>query len=1105
MLEPQKKYNPYAKTAGFALAAIPAVGLSIALCPSTASADSITVSPSTVASTASVPSASPTQASEPNHDSVSELYASLGGESSELGKALGDETAVQDGSFQIFEHGRIYFTQGTGAHVVSGNVLESYLDNFGSAGKLGFPIEDAVETEGHATQQFEHGVIEWVESDEVQVTVKVAEPEVDEAGDDSADADETAAPAAESSASATTSASPSASADTSSSASATPTASTTSASTSAEPSTTATSSNAVQAADTTAASSAKASTTGASTTSAATPSVTASTAAAPVSTPAVAATPSGSSARTQSASALNLNQQLAQAINALYTQLGGASGLLGSPVGDLSTLAGGAYQQFEHGRIYSSTTGGTQLVFGAILNNYVSLGASQGSLGLPISGEIASGDGVYQQFQNGRIYWSDARGAQVVTGNIATEYANAGGSEGILGNAVGGTTDVSGGSYQQFDGGRIYSNGSSAYTVHGAISNVYLANGGQDGLLGLPTSDEIGTQSGVIQHFQHGVITWSEASGALIVWGGLGDVYIEAGAETSVLGLPTASGITVANGWYQEFQNGRIYWSNAGIGSRTIGAIHNTYVSQGGSSGYLGMPTGNETGTKDGVYQQFEHGRIYWSEALGTHTVIGAILNEYKTSGAAGGILGQPTSNEIPSGSGIYQEFQNGRIYWSESTDAVTVFGAILATYVERGGAASGFGLPTSNEIPSGSGVVQTFQNSNIYWSDSTGTQISSPGITNAYQQLGGTSGLYGEATSGLESDGSGAYQSFQGGRIYWSTATGGHGLHGAILNEFLTQGGAAGYLGMPLSDEMPVSGGVYQIFQGGQIYWGESTGAHAVHGAMLEEYMRAGGADGALMLPNGNETPTGSGVFQTFQNAIMYWQDGRFAYNVQGAILATYLDRGAMGGALGVPTSNETANGEGGVTQTFQNGSISWAEGRGTTVTVNSSTANRPAAGDEWGYISWVAGFAQEEDRRYGVPASVAIAQSIIESGWGQSSLTLVDNNYFGIKCPAYGSPYVSGCTDYSTTEYYDGQYVTIQAGFRRYNSPTDSFLDHGFFLSLGDPNNTANRYYPAFHTGSSQGFIRAVAAAGYATDPTYANKIISVMDRYNLYQYDV
>ena len=240
----------------------------------------------------------------------------------------------------------------------------------------------------------------------------------------------------------------------------------------------------------------------------------------------------------------------------------------------------------------------------------------------------------------------------------------------------------------------------------------------------------------------------------------------------------------------------------------------------------------------------------------------------------------------------------------------------------------------------------------------------------------------------------------------------------------------------------------------------------------------------------------------QTFQEGRIYWASGLGAYAVHGAIGATYVDSNGADGPLGLPTGAEVATSSGSM-QSFQNGSISWTPSGG--AVISGSSANRPAAGDEWGYISWVAGFAQEEDRRYGVPASVAIAQSIIESGWGQSSLTLVDNNYFGIKCPAYGSPYVSGCTDYSTTEYYDGQYVTIQAGFRRYNSPLDSFLDHGFFLSLGDPNNTANRYYPAFHTGSSQDFIRAVAAAGYATDPTYANKIISVMDRYNLYQYDV
>ncbi|MCT2987804.1 hypothetical protein EFN19_00475 [Propionibacterium freudenreichii] len=190
---------------------------------------------------------------------------------------------------------------------------------------------------------------------------------------------------------------------------------------------------------------------------------------------------------------------------------------------------------------------------------------------------------------------------------------------------------------------------------------------------------------------------------------------------------------------------------------------------------------------------------------------------------------------------------------------------------------------------------------------------------------------------------------------------------------------------------------------------------------------------------------------------------------------------------------------------QTFQNGTIAWKNSGGTVVNVVNTGGSKPAAGDEAGYIRWVAGFAQEEQRRYRVPAAVSIAQSIIESGWGQSGLTLVDHNYFGIKCPAYGSPYVSGCTSYSTSEYENGGYVTIQAGFRSYNSVGDSFLDHGYFLSLGDPTNSANRYYPAFLTNNDQDFVRAIANAGYATDPTYANKIISIMDRYNLYQYDV
>ncbi|WP_196367640.1 glucosaminidase domain-containing protein, partial [Propionibacterium freudenreichii] len=246
------------------------------------------------------------------------------------------------------------------------------------------------------------------------------------------------------------------------------------------------------------------------------------------------------------------------------------------------------------------------------------------------------------------------------------------------------------------------------------------------------------------------------------------------------------------------------------------------------------------------------------------------------------------------------------------------------------------------------------------------------------------------------------------------------------------------------------------------------------------------------------------NGIVQHFQGGPVYWSPDVGAHAIHGEILRAYSANDWEWGPLGYPTTGELPGGEG-VVQYFQKGNISWVAGRGAVVNVINTGGPKPAAGDEAGYIRWVAGFAQEEQRRYGVPAAVSIAQSILESGWGQSSLTAVDNNYFGIKCPAYGSPFVSGCTSYSTNEWVNGGYVTIQAGFRSYNSPADSFLDHGFFLSLGDPTNSANRYYPAFLTTNDRDFVRAIAAAGYATDPTYANKIIGFIDRYNLYQYDV
>ncbi|MDR2620628.1 MAG: glucosaminidase domain-containing protein, partial [Propionibacteriaceae bacterium] len=149
--------------------------------------------------------------------------------------------------------------------------------------------------------------------------------------------------------------------------------------------------------------------------------------------------------------------------------------------------------------------------------------------------------------------------------------------------------------------------------------------------------------------------------------------------------------------------------------------------------------------------------------------------------------------------------------------------------------------------------------------------------------------------------------------------------------------------------------------------------------------------------------------------------------------------------------------------------------------------------------FVQSVVPFAQAEEREYGVPASVSIAQAILETGWGRSTLNTIGFNYFGIKCISVLSPYQDGCWNLSTSEYVNGGYVSVNAGFRTYGSVYDSFMDHGRFLRVND------RYADAFKTSTSDDFARAVAAAGYATSPSYAASVIDIMVDFDLYRYDL
>lgn len=139
--------------------------------------------------------------------------------------------------------------------------------------------------------------------------------------------------------------------------------------------------------------------------------------------------------------------------------------------------------------------------------------------------------------------------------------------------------------------------------------------------------------------------------------------------------------------------------------------------------------------------------------------------------------------------------------------------------------------------------------------------------------------------------------------------------------------------------------------------------------------------------------------------------------------------------------------------------------------------------------YIKTFAEIAQYEMRAFGIPASITLAQGILESGSGRGELTLKTNNHFGIKCHTGWEGEFDFHDDDAKGEC-----------FRKYNHPMYSFRDHSIFLS------TRSRYAFLFNyrRDDYKKWAHGLREAGYATDKKYPQKLIALIERYNLHQYD-
>ena len=159
--------------------------------------------------------------------------------------------------------------------------------------------------------------------------------------------------------------------------------------------------------------------------------------------------------------------------------------------------------------------------------------------------------------------------------------------------------------------------------------------------------------------------------------------------------------------------------------------------------------------------------------------------------------------------------------------------------------------------------------------------------------------------------------------------------------------------------------------------------------------------------------------------------------------------------------------------------------------------------------FINKLAPIAVRDMSDSGVPASVTIAQAILESGYGTTELALKANNFFGMKCSLSGNTWKSAWdgkskhTKKTKEQTKDGREYTVTAAFRKYPDMETSVKDHSCYLT-GAKNGPKLRFAGLAGEKDPEKAIKIIKDGGYATDVKYVDKVMSIINKYNLTQYD-
>jgi uncharacterized protein with LGFP repeats len=342
---------------------------------------------------------------------------------------------------------------------------------------------------------------------------------------------------------------------------------------------------------------------------------------------------------------------------------------------------------------------------------------------------------------------------------INAAYDAGGGPGGPLGPKDGDVYPVGDGFGQNFGGGKIFfTPATGAHIMTGAILEKYESLGGPaDSDLGFPTIDEgpgraPDSRNTTFSAADKPVIFWTPATGARVVRGAINAAWDKLGGSAGQLGVPSEDEMYRGAVVSQAFTGGEISYdtknktfttvppelaaqlSGLTIPEDPISAINAARRAAGGALGPLGAAQGAPYPIgKDGLGQNFAGGKIFYSPATGANVVTGQVLAKYESVGGPQGDLGLPTSNEVDGGlptesrMTTFSADDQPVIFWTPDYGAVIVRGAMNAAWQKLDAAKGPLGAPTADQSESGNVITQRFSGGVVSWDRSKNAFTTEP------------------------------------------------------------------------------------------------------------------------------------------------------------------------------------------------------------------------------------------------------------------------------------------------------------------------------------------------------------------------------------------